>query len=556
MKVFQIKSAINENCKVWTMLCFLFFMHGENLAQTIISGEPVFEEKYRREQLLDSNQVRNSFLIRPIYQTKDKGKSFSLAPLRWTTEFNTKRPYGWGNYLLKPNVGIQSMVTFGFETQVGPLYIRLRPEFTYAQNKEYQGYSGNFPNGVNISKFHYWNNGDYPERFADASYGQAWYGQSMVSIRVGPMEAGISTENIWWGPGQFNDLTFSSNSQGFPHLTLNSFRPIKTFFGAFEAQVVLGKLSDSNRKPSQIEALNERYFEGSAREERYLNAFMITYNPKWVRYLYIGIARTFQRYDSYQGNTFNDYFPIFQAFQKEKFFTNGNSVAFDEDGFDQQLTLNFRYIVPKAKFEIYSEYGRRDHAYNYRDFILNPDHARAYLLGFQKLFPLSSMDYLIQVRSEILHQQSSVNRYIRYPGLLGGFAWNTHDQSRGFTQDGEALGAGAGIGSNVQTIEISMVRESEKRGILLERVENQQDFYYAAFGRSSHRRPWIDYSLGLLWDQQWNNLIISGKAQFIKSYNYQWQQGNDTTDDFYKGYNPFAFYGSIDLIYRIGNFKK
>ena len=535
------------------MLCFLFLLQNNIVAQTVISGDPIFEEKLRREQLLDSNQVISSFLMRPISGSFKNEKSIILSPIRWTHEYNTKRPYGGGNYLLKPNVGYQTSVSFGLESQFGPFYIRFRPEFTYAQNKAYKGYTGDFPNGVNISKYHYWNNGDNPERFADGPYGQAWFGQSLVSIRVGPMEAGFSTQNIWWGPGQFNDLTFSSNSKGFPHLTLNSFRPIKTFLGNFETQIIAGRLSSSNRVPSQIEVLNDRYYEESNNEDRYLNALMINYNPKWIPNLFIGVARTFQRYYSFQGNSFGDYFPIFQAFQKEKFYKNGNSVAYDEDGFDQQLTLNFRYLVPKAKFEVYAEYGRRDHAFNYREFILNPDHARAYLLGFQKLFPIEHSDFLMQIRSEILHQQSSVNRYIRYPGLLGGFAWNTHDQARGFTQDGESLGSGAGIGSNVQTLEISIVDGYLKRGILFERVANQQDFYYAAFGRSNKYNPWIDVSLGFLWDQEWDRLILSGKFQYIRALNYQWQSEATSTADFPTGQNLGSVFTQIHLIYRVGN---
>ena len=545
-------NASKKKCKVFKILCIIFLIQFNGECQTIIAGDPVFEEKTRRDQLLGSSYLLNSFLIRPI-NLDSLGKKFSkLLPVRANVEFNSKRPYGWGNYLLKPNVGFQTLLTFGIENKIGPLYIRLKPEFTYAQNKEYQGYSGNFPNGVNISKYHYWNNGDNPERFSEGSYGQAWYGQSLVSLRVGPMEAGISTQNIWWGPGQFNDLTFSSNSKGFPHLTLNTHRPIKTIIGNFETQLIMGKLSDSNRKPSQNDALNEKYFEDSIREDRFLNALMVTYNPKWIPNLFLGLARTFQRYESYQGNTLGDYLPVFQGFQKEKFFENGNSVNFDADGFDQQLTLNFRYLVKDANLEAYAEYGRRDHAYNWREFILNPDHARAYLIGFLKLFPISDSKNHIQIRSEILNQQSSVNRYIRYPGLLGGFAWNTHDQARGFSQEGEALGVGTGIGSNVQTIEISLVNGYLKRGILLERLANQQDFYYAAFGRSMTVEPWIDYSVGLLWDQQWDNFILSSKAQFIKSYNYQWENAVDSSADFPVGSNKFAFYGSLNLIYRIG----
>lgn len=547
-----IIKTMDNQYKFW-LIFFLFFKVSISYSQTIISGDPIFEEKYRREQLLDSNKIKKSLLLRPVYSKINSNPSFVISPVRWTTEFNSVKPYGWGNYLLKPNVGFQTFVSLGFETTLGPLYIRLRPELTFSQNKSYSGFPRDFSNGVNVSKFHFWNSGDYPERFADGPYRQFWYGQSLVSLRFGPMEIGVSTQNIWWGPGQFNDLTFSSNSKGFPHLTLNSYRPIKTFLGNFEMQVIMGRLSDSGRKPSQIDDLNNKYFDESIREDRYLNALMVIYNAKWFPNLYVGLARTFQRYDSYQGNTFNDYFPVFQAFQKEKFFENGNSVDFDGDGFDQQLTLSFRYLVPKANFEIYGEYGRRDHAYNYRDFILNPDHARAYMFGMQKILPLKNSNYMIQIRSEILNLQSSINRYIRYPGLLGGFAWNTHAQARGFTQDGEALGAGPGIGSNLQTIEFALVQRFNKRGLLVERLANQQDFYYAAFGRSNSVKPWVDLSLGLLWDQQIDRFIIGGKAQFIRSYNYQWQPGEDTTPNFPIGKKIFSFYGNVNLIYLFNN---
>ena len=172
-----------------------------------------------------------------------------------------------------------------------------------------------------------------------------------------------------------------------------------------------------------------------------------------------------------------------------------------------------------------------------------------------KLFATAKPSTFIQIRAEITHQQESNNRYIRYLGLTGNQTWHTHGLARGFVNYGEAMGVGSGVGSNVQTVEIAKVSGLNKRGILLERLENNQDFYYRAFGQDSGRKPWIDLSLGLLWDQQWNNLILSGKAQFIKSYNYQWENEGLSTEDFPSGYNHLAFYGSFNLIYRIGRTK-
>jgi hypothetical protein len=210
-------------------------------------------------------------------------------------------------------------------------------------------------------------------------------------------------------------------------------------------------------------------------------------------------------------------------------------------------------VLPQVQSELYFEYGRRDHALNWREFILNPEHARAYLIGFQKLIALNNADDFLQISGEYTHQQESVNRYIRYPGLIGNQTWHTHGLARGFVNRGEALGVGAGVGSNVMTFEISKVSKLDKRGILLERLANHQDFFYRAFGRSSGRQPWIDYSIGLLWDQSFEKLTIGSKVQLISSYNYQWQSNLTNGQDFTENELDFALFLNLNLIYRFGD---
>jgi hypothetical protein len=298
-------------------------------------------------------------------------------------------------------------------------------------------------------------------------------------------------------------LTFSNNARSFPHFTLRSRRPAKTFLGTFEGEIIIGRLEDSGYFPSQITDLNERLFNRFTGDYKYLNAFTITYQPKWMPGLFFGVARTHQQYSERRGNSFGDIFPIFEPFQKTLY-------GFDRDGEgrDQQVTFFGRWVIPKGKMEIYFEYGRRDHAFNWREALLNPEHARAYLAGFQKAWSSSKPGRFWLIRGEMLHQQESINRTIRYAGLGGGYTWHTHGQARGFSNYGEALGTGPGVGSNVQTLEFSLVEGLNKRGVRLERLANHQDFFYRAFGRSSGRQPWIDYSIGLLWDQSFKNLTI------------------------------------------------
>ncbi|WP_439475245.1 capsule assembly Wzi family protein [Algoriphagus formosus] len=559
--------------KIILGLFALMIFHFQNtFSQTLNAGIPVLEETIRRQQLLGKVNEDYSFFVRPIFLGNDVLDSlgelkssyfsefyrseksyFGLTPLISSITYNSSRPYGWGNKGMLPNVGFQNYLSVGFAGKFGFVKFQFQPEFVYAENRPFEGFSSEFSSSVIRSRFFYWNNGDNPERFGDQPINRFWWGQSEFLLSFGPVDMGISTRSIWWGPGRYNSLIFSDNAESFPHLTLQTNRPIKTPIGHFEGQILMGSLENSLLAPSQSDSLNRRLFRRFDGDWRYLNAMHLTYQPSFLKGMFLGFSRTFQQYNQFKGNTFNDWFPIFEVFQKEGLFSNGNSVSYDSKGQDQQVVVSFRYLVPSAKFEIYGEYGRRDHAFNWREFILNPEHARAYLIGFQKLIALNNADDFLQIRGEYTHQQESVNRYIRYPGLIGNQTWHTHGLARGFVNRGEALGVGAGVGSNVMTFEISKVSKLNKRGILLERLANHQDFFYRAFGRSSGRQPWIDYSIGLLWDQSFEKLTLGTKIQLISSYNYQWQSNLNRSRDFAQNELDLALYLNLNLLYRFGN---
>src|SRR5690554_1304254 len=562
---------------VFYWVSLIFFAAYQAFAQTVPAGSPVLEEALRRKQLLGELDSSISFNLRPlraafitdqpIYEDfsffiegndlgplhrKASKLNYTVLPIQNTIQFSSGRPYGWGNGMMIPNVGGQNHTTGGLSLKYRFLNIQLQPEVLWAQNRAWDGYPNDFSNSINRSRFQSWNYGDHPERFGKGAYSKIGWGQSKISLSAGAFEVGVSTENIWWGPGQFNALIFSNNARGFKHLTLNTTRPAKTFLGSFEGQLLIGRLEPSGFEPSQHPELNERYFRTLSPGWRYLNGLSVSYQPKWVPGLSLGLNRTFQQYNKDRGSTFGDWLPVFEVFTKESLFEDGHTVDYDSRGQDQQVAIFGRYVLPRAKAEFYFEYGRRDHALNWREFTLNPDHARAYLLGFGKLFTLPATDKLIQVRAEMTQQQESVNRYIRYLGLDGGSSWHTHSQARGFTHYGESLGVGIGsAGSNVQTIEISLVSQLNKFGIRLERLANHQDFYYKAFGQQQERQPWVDLSLGFLADYQVERLIVSTKLQLINSLNYEWQLDPKSTPEFPIGKDKFSVMAQVHLIYSL-----
>ncbi|MEP2348437.1 MAG: capsule assembly Wzi family protein [Algoriphagus sp.] len=443
-----------------------------------------------------------------------------------------------------PNPGFQTYFSGGVEVKYKFINLTLRPELALAQNKGFETKLDQFTNTEISSKYVYWNRGDFPERFGAGWVVNPWWGQSKLSFQYGAFEIGAATENIWWGPGQFNALTFSNNAPGFPHLTLNTTKPAKTLIGNFETQLIIGKLNNSDYDPSQYPELNSEYFRPFSGDWRYLNALMLSYNPKWIPGLFVGFTRTFQQYRESMGTGFLAYFPVFEGITKVNYgFDN------DSNGQDQQISVFGRYVIPKSKTELYFEFGRRDHALNWREFTLNPEHARAYILGFIQLFDLPTASKMIQVRGEMTQQQESINRYIRYQGLGGGSTWHTHGLARGFTNYGQPLGVGIGVGSNVQTLEFSLVEGVDKMGIQLERLANNQDFYYKAQLQDTERKPWVDLSLGFLYDKKFDRLLLSSKLQIIHARNYQWQLAPESTPDFPKGENLTSFLAQTSLIY-------
>lgn len=544
---------------------FIFFaLFSFNLfGQSIPAGLPILEEAQRRNQIEGNDTIGPSFLIRPVF-TKDslyrvtqyislpievEGLSIGVLPFVNTTRILTGRPYGWADYGLIPNPGFQTYLSGGIQAKYKFINLTLRPELAFAQNSGFQTGLEEMTSSQIRSRFFLWNYGDNPERYGNGVYFSPWWGQSKLTFQYGAFEIGGSTENLWWGPGQWNALTFSNNAQGFPHLTINTTKPAKTFIGNIELQMIMGKLQNSGFAPSQNQELNDLYFTPFTGDSRYTNAITFTWNPKWVKGFYFGFSRTFQQYNANRGNGFYDWFPIFEGFQKKNFFEDGDSGDFDANGRDQTITLFGRLVVPQTKSELYFEYGRRDHAFTWREYILNPEHARAFIFGFNQLFDVPELAKTIQIRSEITHQQESVNRYIRYRGLTGGITWHTHTPARGFVQNGQPLGVGIGTGSNVQTLEVSLVDGVDKMGVLFERLANNQDFYYKALFQFTERKPWVDLSLGFLYDKRFDNLLLSSKLQIIHARNYQWQLDPASTPEFPKGKNLTSVMGQASLIY-------
>lgn len=530
--------------KYFTILITFFLIGFVSLssAQVLPVGIPQLEDYYRRQQLLGKLDSTISFSVRPLTNAALKQRNIynpdssyidnsqyrfangkgmvQIMPATWQNQLTSAFPYGWNDGGMIPAVGYQAMLSAGVYAQYKWLSIQLRPEFVFAENRDYQGYQGRDINDWRLWWSRIGNVTDLPERFGADSYTRLLAGQSSVRATFDPVSIGISTENLWWGPGMRNSLLMSNSAPGFLHATVNTTRPIRTGIGSFEGQMVGGKLEASGFPPKLlVEGQFPEYYKPKPDDWRYFSGIVLSYQPKWIPGLTLGMTRAFTVYSEDMGNKLGDYIPFFQSGSKSSFGETIDSVnAADAKGQDQLVSFFLRWVIPEANFEIYGEYGRNDHPWNGRDMIVNPNHTRAYTFGLRKLVPLQNYHQdLLQINFEMTQMSPG-----RLATMRQGGTWYRHSQVRdGYTNLGQIIGAGLGMGNDVQALNVSVLRGMKQLGVQFERMVHNNDFFYNT--PKDIRANWVDFGVGFNGIYDYKNFLFTGKIQYMQANNYQYQ---------------------------------
>lgn len=434
--------------------------------------------------------------------------SYSLLPVVLKTQFNSHHPFGWNDGAMIPAKGFQTMLSAGVYAKAGPLTIQLQPELVFAANPNFE-----IGNAYGANTY-----GNYKKIFP---------GQSSIRLNIGNFSAGASTENIWWGPGTQSALLMSNNAPGFFHMTFNSIRPVKTAIGSFEWQLIGGKLLQDSMLLSQVTDMRTANvpFPQSG-DWLYLNGLSITWQPKWIKGLSLGVNRVFQLYSQDLRlppvNILDDYLPVFGTLFKKSI-----SSTDDNKKREQIVSLNLRWVFPIYHFEFYTEYGRTDHSYNLRDFLMTPIHASTYVFGIKKMVPLQENKFLM-IESEVTHMQESADRLVRPSGN-----WYEHYQvTAGYTNQYQILGAGSGFGNNVQSLLLSYHHKWTKLGVKMEIIQNNPI-------KSIYK--WTDKHLGLQGRIKHKNILLNLDAGFVFSKNY----------GFIDNASRFNFRGMMEIRYQL-----
>lgn len=430
------------------------------------------------QQLLGKDSDSFLYPTKPIFQKKKI--NIELLPIGMTNLYHSALPTGYNLGSAIAAKGYQLQVSGGFKANIGDkLKLQINPEWVEAKNQSFEQMSQILGDQTWADYYRFANNIDLPTKMGEGLYSRAFLGQSYIKYQLNKnWEAGISSENLWWGPGWKNALIMSYNAPGFLHATVNTKKPVDTKWGTISFQWIGGKIKESGVLPLRINSVYNGNFvyQPKPQEDRILSAIHFNWTPKWTPNLTLG----------YSGAAY---------FYANDWGTKASLGA-----------LYARYRMPEDLAELYMEFGALK------------DFRRAYVAGFRKLFPTKNGAH-IQFATELTQMQAQTAELIRNPN-----SWYTSDKVRhGYTHLGRTIGAGIGPGSNSQNIEIAWVKNNNKIGFQFERLRHNSDFYYFTFERiGDFRRHWIDLSSSAFASWQFKHIWLNARVQWMRTFNYQW----------------------------------
>lgn len=414
------------------------------------------EDRLRLEQLAGGAPATGFLLRSPSTLTPraaDGPYVVLLAP-RVEVGWNSRLPFSVNDGPLWAGKGGWSRVLAGVEAAVGPLRIIAAPELAWTQNAAFDSLLPAAWDSTQRAAYTTpWHVGlhaaDLPYRFGDEGEAKVFAGESSVTLRLGPVEAGAATESQWWGPGVRGTLLLTNQAGGFPHALLRTAAPVRTPLGLLEARWIAGRLSSS------------AYDTASTGRHRSLSAAAVVLTPGAG--VSLGAARVV--YQPMDGRSLaEDAADVF-------FRWRGAGDTATAQPYEQMSSLFVRWVMPSEGAEVYGELGRR-RLPTPRDLLERPEDTQAFVLGFAWARPAAAGR--VRLSAEATYLEQSATYRARPP--LSWYAGRAVPQ--GYTHRGQAMGAFVGPGASGQWLAVDYLARRGQAGISVTRVRWSNDAYY------------------------------------------------------------------------------
>ena len=386
-----------------------------------------------------------------------EGEPFlGLVAARLDTVANSHYASGNNDGLLWAGRGVSALASIGVAGRYGPLSFALAPELAISQNRSFSIPENGASGDLRFMSPWYGAAIDLPQRFGADGTGSWAPGQSYLRLDHWNVGLGISTENLWFGPGIRNAISMSSAGAGFPHAFLGTSRPADIWIGTVEAKVLWGRLDRSDYLPNPTHPL--------------LTALVVDYTPRWLPRLSVGLSRV--QLQVWEDLRFQDWFPFLQSFEKKNLKSLYDDPTGDNPNDNQLASLFGRWVFPASGLEIFFEWAREDHENSWEMFIREPDHTQAYTLGLQKVFRRG--DRWVRLHGEY----TDLQEFRPASSVRGNPTYYLHGRDLSYTYQGQLLGAWIGPGADSQILAVDVFNRKGRIGGYLERVRRNEAVYW------------------------------------------------------------------------------
>ncbi len=498
------------------------------LRMPIPVGYTNFDDNIRDLQLMGKLEAQQSLTIRPYILTPKFGYDSLLAiidpelennghlvekkyldiqllPINFLQKYNSNHPYGWNDGPLSFSKGYQFVGSGGFYMRLGNIHLTLMPEFFKTASSPYE------------------TNPDWGLRTPSLS--KLTMGQSSLRMDLGPLSIGVSSQNLWLGPGIYSSLLMSNNAPGFNHFNIQTNRPIITPLGSFQLNIIGGTLTYN--KGQGFENTNLKLY-GNTSHTNYLSLLSISYSPVFFKnfYLIANRAFTLPTQDKPSSNLKDYYLIALKPLYRNVYQDNALPI-------DQVLSGSVKYVFPKEHAEVYFEYGWNDGKSNSRDLILDMSHSAASIYGVKKIQYLNDKTYL--------NFEAEATQMSQRPSYLQRNAgnWYVH-QNGGYINENQILGAGSGWGNDVQSFALSLNKGYTKYGIKFQHIAHDRIGMTRMLESSGGPPYWDDYAYGIQLKQKYKHFLFNLNIERVNSKNYLWQNNNKVS-------NVYVFLNTIYL---------
>ena len=358
------------NKKIVTLFA-MFLLFSKVNGQIFTQADPFYLfEQEKKSFAIDVNKASN-FLIRPFLNSNDT-TFFGTWSIGFRTEifFNDNAPNLENTSDRWIGRGMSFFQGFNFAYTNKYLSLSFEPYYFANQNKDYadswQDFFISLPDTSKPSKF------DQPYRedkfsklndnrpHGNEPYSKLGIREAQVYLHYNGLGIGYSNANMWWGSGYHSSLNMTNNTTGFPHLMIGTIQEqrIKDF-GINFRYIFADSLKYNASKPFYTAVISS-----------------ITYYSEPI--ITIGFTRSYLTGGNWTDQAITRTEAMLIPF--EKLYLEDKTV----DIWDQTLVGYFTLTFSNVGLVVFVEYGRNDHAWNKEDFIRQPDHTGASVIGFRK----------------------------------------------------------------------------------------------------------------------------------------------------------------------------